>query len=76
MTVHQVDISTPVSLQSCGGRAVVVPPVCLHQDSSCVRQTLVLSAVSCFTCCKMKNGVVNIAMITRIVSYFVEEWVI
>jgi len=35
---HQVDICTPVSLQSCCGRTVNGPPLGLHQDRSCVRQ--------------------------------------
>jgi hypothetical protein len=38
---HQIDKCIPVSLQSCGVGRLLPLPVCLYQDCSCLRQTLV-----------------------------------
>jgi hypothetical protein len=49
VNAHQIDIRAPVSLQSCGGRKVIAPPFCVHQDCSWARQSLkyiFVSAVS------------------------------
>jgi hypothetical protein len=41
MNAHQVNISTPVSIQSCGGSTLIAPPLCLYEDRSCERHGIV-----------------------------------
>jgi hypothetical protein len=41
VNAHQIDICAPVSLHSCGGRKVLAPPLCIHQDRSWVRQRII-----------------------------------